>query len=108
MSGELAGQSRLSEVVEEDVIQYRPVSASAIVGLITGLLSPLAFFHPGLWTMPVAGLFFSGLALVRITRGDVPVIGRRAAVVGLVLSTTMIAAAPAQWLSYRWLIGREA
>jgi len=52
-------------------------------------------------------VFFSGWALRRI-RNDPALAGRRMALAGLTLSLLMAAAAPSDWLFYRWKVRAEA
>ncbi len=105
---EVAHEAHLSQQVEDDVVEYRPLCGLAIAGLALGLVAPLAFLHPALWVFPAGGLFISGLALWRIIRGPVPLVGRTAALVGLALSAVSAAGAPSELLTYRWIISREA
>jgi hypothetical protein len=65
---------------------YHSVSSVAVVALVVGVLSPLAFAHVLLWSLPLVGVAVSLAALVQIDRSDGVLIGRKAAVVGLVLS----------------------
>jgi hypothetical protein len=65
---------------------YHSVSALAVVALVIGLLSPLAFVHPLLWALPLAGCALAAAAMVRIDRSAGALIGRKAAIAGLVLS----------------------
>ncbi len=88
--------------------RYRSLSASALVGLGLGGLSPLAMLNPLLWMVPVAGLTFAGFALYRLRNEEENLVGRGAAMVGLALSITFAAAAPAATVSYRWWLEREA
>jgi hypothetical protein len=86
---------------------YHSVSALAIVALVVGLLSPLAFAHELLWSLPLAGIALAAVAIVRIDRSDGMLIGRWAAVLGLVISLFCAAGAITQattrrmWLAYR-------
>jgi hypothetical protein len=75
-----------SEHLEPGVAEYRPVSGWALAALFVGLLSFVALFHPLLWSVPMAGAVVSLIALRRISRSDVPLIGRRAALIGLAFS----------------------
>ena len=65
---------------------YHSVSSVAVVALVVGILSPLAFAHVLLWSLPLVGVAVSLAALVQIDRSDGVLIGRKAAIVGLVLS----------------------
>jgi hypothetical protein len=97
-----------SDPLDADLTEYRAVSTLAVVGLIVGLLSPLAFGHPFLWLVPVAGILLCALALWRIAREDAALIGRKAALVGLVVSVLCLAAAASERWANRLLIDAEA
>ena len=88
--------------------EYRSLTPAAIVGLILGLFSPVAFLSPLLVAVPVVGLVFSLLALRQIAISEGHVVGRPAAMVGLVLSTICATAIPAQAVGMRWLANRQA
>jgi hypothetical protein len=65
---------------------YHSVSALAVVALAIGLLSPLAFTHPLLWSLPIVGVALALAAFVRIGRSEGLLIGRKAAIIGLAIS----------------------
>ncbi len=98
----------LSDAQEADVAEYQAISGTAVFGLLLGILAPLALIHPLLWIVPGAGIFCSAIALRRIARDAPALIGRKAALVGLVLSVLFAGAAPANWFTYRHLVDREA
>jgi hypothetical protein len=66
--------------------EYRSLSVLAIAALVIGLLSPLAFAHPLWWGLPIAGIGLAIGAIFRIDRSDGALGGRKAAIIGLVLS----------------------
>jgi hypothetical protein len=99
---------QLTEHDDAQYTQYRAVSSTAIVGLLLGLASPLAFASPLIWPLPLVGFLVSALALRRIARPEHPLLGRKAALAGLAISGLLLAAAPGEWLTYRWLLAREA
>jgi len=86
---------------------YHSVSALAVIALVIGLLSPLAFAHELLWSLPLAGIALAVVAIVRIDRSDGMLVGRWAAVFGLAISLFCAAGAITQattrrlWLAYR-------
>jgi hypothetical protein len=94
--------------LDTELTEYRAVSTLAVVGLIVGLLSPLAFGHPFLWLVPSAGILLCALALWRIAREEAALIGRKAALVGLVVSVLCLAAAASERWANRLLIDAEA
>jgi len=93
---------------DDEVTEYRAVCGLAPAGLIAGILAPLAVVHPLLWSVPVAGIVLSVAALRRISRDAPALIGRKAALAGLILSVLFAGIAPADWFTYRHLIDREA
>jgi hypothetical protein len=86
---------------------YHSVSALAIIALVAGLLSPLAFAHELLWSLPLTAIALSIVAIVRIDRSEGQLVGRWAAVLGLVISLFCVAGAITHattrrlWLAYR-------
>jgi hypothetical protein len=87
--------------------EYRPVSTLAVVGLLTGLASVLAFVHPLLWTVPAIGVVLSANALHRLGTAVPVQIGRRAALIGLTLSLLFGTSAVARWTIFRWQVRVE-
>ncbi len=93
---------------EPELAQYRSLSSLAVVGLLAGLLSWLAMLSPSLWVIPLAGLITSAIALRRVATRAPAMVGRKAALAGLLLSASFAAAGPAHWIGYRWLVRNEA
>lgn len=89
-------------------IPYQALSGLAVVALLVGLLSWIAFLSPALVVVPLAGFLLSAVALTRIARQSPALIGRKVALAGLVLSLLFGIAAPAERSTYRWLLRREA
>ena len=92
----------------DDQELYQAVSPHAVFGLLCGLAGVLALSGPLAWPIPWLGLILSAVALVRIRRNAPALTGRRAALAGLFLSALFAAAGPAQWMTYRWMVRREA
>ncbi len=90
-----------------EIARYRAVSKLAVASLILGLVSFVAVFEPFLYLVPVAGVAVGAAALAAIARND-GLLGRGAAVAGLLLSLLFAAAAPAHWITFRQLLQREA
>src|SRR5262245_37329808 len=65
-------------------LEYREVDKPAIIGLLLGLLSPLALIDVPGWIVPVLGVLFNTVVLWRL--GSSVRIGRGAALAGLALS----------------------
>ena len=98
----------ITDSQDAEFAAYRALTSQAVVGLLFGLLAPVALFDPMLWAVPAAGVFFSGWALRRIKRDPLALTGRKLAWVGLSLSLLFVTAAPADWLSYRRIVRNEA
>jgi len=101
-------RARFSDPQEVAVQEYRAVSGLAVSGLLLGLLSVTALFTRLLWIVPAAGIAVSAVALRRIAEEAPALIGRKAALVGLILSVGFAVAAPTDWVVHRWLLRREA
>jgi hypothetical protein len=100
--------SRMFDLADEEVVAYRGLSSLAVAGLLAGLLSPLAYLDSTLWLLPLAAASASGLALWRIAVQSPNLVGRKAALAGLLLGMTFLVAAPTSTAVYRYLIRREA
>jgi hypothetical protein len=96
-----------AEQPDLDVVGYRPVSKLAVAALLFGLAAASALAHPLLWCVPLLGVVLAIAALVRLKRAEVPMIGRKAAIVGLVLSILFGAIAPVHSATVNyWLLAR--
>jgi len=93
---------------DEEVARYRELSSLAVAGLLAGLLSPLAMLTSMLWLAPLAAAILSGLALRRIATRRPDLVGRPAALTGLMLGTIFLVAAPVDDLLYRHFLGQQA
>ena len=93
---------------ELELAEYRAVNPMAVVGLLLGLGAPLAMVNPLLWIVPMLGVVICGVALRAIGAEGGRWIGRKAAVVGLVLSIVFGLAGPTELLTSNWWVGREA
>ncbi len=93
-----------------EAVEYRALSATAVLGLILGLLSPLWVADSLMWVVPVPllGIVISTLALRRIAHNWPDLIGRNAARIGLCLSLIFCVAAPVNWFAYDRMIRHEA
>jgi hypothetical protein len=85
--------------LDDNLGQYRAVSGLAIVGLLAGLASVLAFLQPLLWLLPLAAIVINVLALRQIADALPQLIGRKAALTGLALALICGISAPIQ----RWI-----
>jgi hypothetical protein len=98
----------ITEALDADLAAYRALAWQAVLGLFFGLLSPLAMLGPTLWAIPLLGVFFCYWAFRRIRKYAPAMVGRKIAWTGLTLSLLFAAAAPSEWLSYRWTVRNEA
>jgi hypothetical protein len=94
--------SEVSADEPEELREYRPISSLAVVGLVGGMLSVLAFVHPVFWFVPVLSAAIGAWALRRLATSAVPLLGRRAAVAGLTLALLFGAAALTRFGVFRW------
>ncbi|MGQ9574305.1 MAG: hypothetical protein ACUVUC_03235 [Thermoguttaceae bacterium] len=93
---------------EGELSQYRPVSGLAVVALVVGGISGLALLHPLFWFLPPIGLVLALVSLRQISSAWPALAGRPMAMVGLALSVGVGAAAPTDFLYYRWNVRNEA
>jgi hypothetical protein len=98
----------ITDPQDAEFAAYRPLAVQAVVGLLFGLLAPLALLWQLCWAAPAIGLFFSVWALRRIKRGEAAATGRKLAWAGLALSLLFVVAAPTDWLVYRRIVRNEA
>lgn len=100
--------STLTDAWDAEIAAYRPLSKLAILGLVWGVLSATAVVDPSTWPVPALGIVINGLALWLIARNSTELLGRKAALIGLVLSILFAVAGPTQRYSYRFMLDREA
>lgn len=108
MSETESPQPHLNESPDEDIVEYRAVSTLAVTGLIFALLSVIALVDPMGWIFPPVGLVLCGLALRSIASNAPALVGRKAALLGLMLSVALGTAAVTEWFGYRWMVRRQA
>jgi hypothetical protein len=102
-----AHRDSLPEHPDPDLIDYRPVSGWGLAALLLGLASAAALVHPLLWCVPLAGVVVSLVALRRIKRSEMKVVGRKAALIGLAFSVIYGVAAPVRLKAREhWLAAR--
>jgi hypothetical protein len=104
----MPANARLTDSRDEEILRYRPISKLAVAALICGLLSALAIVDLYFLIVALAGVLLGALALGRIRRNASALIGRKAALCGLLLSILFGAAGWSDWAAYRWMIRREA
>ena len=88
--------------------QYRSVCGLAIVGLLFGLLSPLALIDPAAWLVPLVAVIICWTAILRIRRHAAVMIGRKVAICGLVIAVLSGTTAVSQWFGRRSFVERQA
>ncbi|MBN1912424.1 MAG: DUF4190 domain-containing protein [Pirellulales bacterium] len=98
----------LSPLQDDPQEQYQAVSALAVASLIVGLLSSVALFGPHWWFVPGIGILLAIGALAKIAARTPELIGRKAAVVGLLLSVWFVGSAMGYHLTRESLLDREA
>ncbi len=101
-------QSKMHLPEEADAATYHSLSGLAITGLLLGLLAPLVLVGQAAWVLAVVGVAVNVAALRRIAANAPALLGRKAALVGLILSAICCAYVPADWVSYRRLVREEA
>jgi hypothetical protein len=87
-------------------LEYRSVEPLAVIGLLLGLVSALAFIGPLLWLLPPLGIAANLLAMRRI-RHDSSRSGRSIALAGLGLSVVFAIAPAAQTASAFWILRQQ-
>lgn len=90
-----------------ELSEYRSVSKLAVVALILGIASALAWIGPYAWAIPVVALCVSLISLARINRPALGLSGRKAAIGGLCLALIFGIGAPTRYYTYRYLVQRE-
>jgi hypothetical protein len=98
----------LTESQDLELAGYRALPGQAVLGLILGLLSPVALIDPMLWGVPLLGIFVSVWALRRIKKNPSTLAGRKRALLGLTIALLSVAAAPTDWFVYRQIVQDQA
>jgi hypothetical protein len=80
------------ELLDEDA-RYSQVSPAAVLALVLGLASPLAFIGPGFYLAPAAAIGMALLALSKIRRSDGALTGQTLARIALALALGCVSAA---------------
>jgi hypothetical protein len=100
----MQSHTELTPQVERDLIEYRSLSAWAVAALGLGILSAVAVIGPLLWLFPALALIVSLIALAKFRTAQGRLIGRGAALLGLLLAIFFGLAGPARSLSRQhWL-----
>jgi len=108
MAEQESARPRLGPPPGAEQDEYHALCGLAVAGLVLGLFSVVALVDPRAAVVSAAGILVSGLALWRIARRSPELVGRKAAVIGLVLSLLFGSVAVGHSLAYRWLLIRQA
>ncbi len=90
-----------------DEIQYRSLSALAVVALLLGILSLLALLSPILWIIPACAVAVGALALRAIYQ-DSQKTGERLAKIGMLLAVTVGLWAASYHFAREWYLFHTA
>jgi hypothetical protein len=94
--------------IDSDLPDYLPVSLWSVAALLIGVVSPVSLVAPTLVTVPLLAAAVSLVALWRLKNAAVPMLGRRAAVIGLALAILFGAAGPARHLARQLVLEARA
>ena len=92
----------------QDVENYRQWSILAMISLILGILSLVAFLYPWCTFLTVIGILVSLAAYVHIRRSDGVLLGSAAAQLGLFLSVLTLTGVSVMWPYYQYTVRAEA
>jgi len=98
----------MTDPLDNELSEYRALAGQAVVALLLGLLSPLAFIDPFLLIVPGLGVFFGIWATRRIKSNATAMAGRKRAIFGLAMSLLVIVAVPVDWVVEREIFCRQA
>jgi hypothetical protein len=101
-------EPRVTSIDGVEVVEYPRVSRSAVTALLLGLVSVAALVGPLQWILPLAGTVAAVIALRSIARADEPLVGRRAALIGLLLSLLFLTWAPTRYFLRQEILFRQA
>ena len=93
---------------EPEVEQYRSVSKLALAAFFLAIFSPLAFFHLFFIVLPIAGLIFGVLAVIRISADSEIYTGLMLSRVAIFLSLLIGVAAPTNMYITRYTLVNQA
>lgn len=93
---------------EESLQDYRPINRASVFGLALGVLSAASLLHWLLLSIALAAVLISSLALLQIRARHGEVIGRKAALAGIVLGIFFLAFGTTREYSRRGELDRQA
>ena len=92
----------------DETADYKKVCPSAIVACVLAGLSPLAFFHPLLWVIPVLAVGVGDWATMAFIRQPDELLGRRALLWAMAIAIFCGLTAFTEWALYRYYLRQEA
>ena len=92
----------------DEVADYKKVCPSAIVACVLAGLSPLAFFHPLMWVIPVLAVCVGVWAAMAFIRQPDELLGRRALRWAMAIAIFCGLTAFTDWAVYRYYLRQEA
>lgn len=87
---------------------YRPVSQTAVVALIFGIVSLSSFVGPPFWASAGIALVFCAWTSYKLERAREEYAGQFICKAGAVLSLVSLVAAPTRYYTQKWIVTREA
>ena len=101
-------EMRFGDQDEPDLIEYRPVSRLAILALALGLLSSLSLLAPLMLAASAVAVVVAILAMQQVKRNRAAMIGRGAAVAGLLLALTFASWTVTRGFARQWIVYGQA
>lgn len=92
----------------DESADYKKVCPSAVVACILGAVSPLAFFHPLLWIIPIIALTAGVWATLAFIRQPEELLGRRPLCWAMAIAIFCGLTAFTDWAVYRYYLQKEA
>jgi hypothetical protein len=101
-------QTLVTSEISPDEVEYRSLSPWAVISLVLGIASAVAFAAPLLLAIPILGVMAAAIAIWQISAEGSELTGRRAAVWGLALSVCFGVGAVTDRIATRWRLESEA
>lgn len=90
-----------------DVVEHRPISILAVLSVVVAVLSLLALGMPLFWAIPLVGCVLSLAALWSVTYGERRPLGRKAAILSLLVCLFLLSYAPTRYVVHRQLVVQQ-
>jgi hypothetical protein len=97
-----------SEFEADNLTQYRPISRAALAALAAGVLSITAVVSPAMLWLPIVSVLLAIVALRIVAASQDEVLGRKTAVLGLLLGTLFGAWGLTKFLTYQHSLYQQA